>query len=63
MRRGIGALDVLFMHYFPGRKLEYPDDGDERHEFEIRIAAEIEYIRDLEMNTLTRAIVKAFNGD
>ncbi|EKS08750.1 hypothetical protein LEP1GSC071_4129 [Leptospira santarosai str. JET] len=56
-------MDVLFMHYFPGRKLEYPDDGDERHELEIRIAAEIEYIRDLEMNTLTRAIVKAFNGD
>ncbi|WP_017852027.1 hypothetical protein ACO1KB_19270 [Leptospira interrogans serovar Szwajizak] len=51
------------MYYFPGRKLEYPEDGDEREEYEIQLAAELEYIRELELNTMARAIVRAFSGD
>ncbi|WP_162267838.1 hypothetical protein [Leptospira weilii] len=56
-------MEVLSMHYFPGRKFEYPEDGDERDQFEIRLAAELEYIREIEINTMARAIVRAFNGE
>lgn len=51
------------MYYFPGRKIEYPLDGDERESYETQLAAELEFVRLIEINTLTRAIVKAFNGD
>ncbi|MBE8363440.1 hypothetical protein [Leptospira borgpetersenii] len=51
------------MYYFPGRKIEYPEDGDEREEYEIQLSAELEYIREIEINTMVRAIVKAFSGD
>lgn len=51
------------MHYFPGRKIEYPESEDERDEYETQLAAEIEFIRDLEIQTLRSAIVRAFNGD
>ncbi|MDI7157208.1 hypothetical protein QMM53_11730 [Leptospira santarosai] len=63
MQKGNGALAVLLRHYFPGRLIEYPEDGDEREEYEIQLAAELEYIREVEMNTMVRAIVKAFSGD
>ncbi|ULH29061.1 hypothetical protein [Leptospira weilii] len=51
------------MYYFPGRKIEYPEDGDEREEYEIQLAAELEYIREIEVSTMVRAIVRAFSGD
>ncbi|EMO79214.1 hypothetical protein LEP1GSC126_2871 [Leptospira kirschneri str. 200801774] len=51
------------MYYFPGRKIEYPEDGDERDDYETRLAAELEYIQQIEINTLARAIVRAFNGE
>ncbi|MGJ4785588.1 hypothetical protein ACQV5J_15850 [Leptospira interrogans] len=51
------------MYYFPGRKIEYPEDGDEKEKYEIQLAAELEYIREIEINMMARAIVKAFNGE
>lgn len=51
------------MHYFPGRKIEYPKEDSNRDEFENQLAAEIEYIQNIEIQTLRAAIVKAFNGD
>ncbi|AKH75759.1 hypothetical protein ACO2J1_02300 [Leptospira interrogans] len=51
------------MYYFPGRKIEYPKDGDERENYEAQLVAELEFVQQIEINTLTRAIVKAFNGD
>ncbi|EKN89808.1 hypothetical protein LEP1GSC034_1001 [Leptospira interrogans str. 2003000735] len=51
------------MYYFPGRKIEYPEDGDEREEYEIQLAAELEFVREIEINLMVKAIVKAFSGD
>ncbi|EMJ93546.1 hypothetical protein LEP1GSC198_3102 [Leptospira kirschneri str. JB] len=51
------------MYYFPGRKIKYPEDGDEREIYEAQLAAELEFVQQIEINTLTRAIIKAFNGD
>ncbi|MBM9499364.1 hypothetical protein JWG44_03775 [Leptospira sp. 201903071] len=56
-------MEILLMYYFPGRKIEYPEDGDERDDYESQLAAELEFIQQVEINTLQRAIVKAFNGD
>jgi hypothetical protein len=51
------------MHYFPGRKIDYPESEDERDEYEAQLSAEIEYIQNIEIQTLRSAIVRAFNGD
>ncbi|WP_170875637.1 hypothetical protein [Leptospira alexanderi] len=53
----------MLLYYFPGREIKYPEDGDERDEYEIQLAAELEYIREVEINTMVRAIVRAFSGD
>lgn len=63
LRLGHGALEVLFTHHFPGRQISYPENHDERDKYELQLAAEIEYIQQVEINILARAIVKAFGGD